>query len=75
MKTAQRRTQSTHKREQMEDEEEEKEEKDEEEEYDPDKNGSGPIKDRSCTDVICLGLLVGFIVLWIMIAVWINHQH
>ena len=49
---------------------EEVETKAEEEEYDPDKNGSGPIKDRSCTDVICLGLLVGFIVLWIMIAMW-----
>ena len=52
-----------------------KEEKDneapvEEEVYDPDKSGAGPIKDRSCTDVICLGLLISFLVLWVMIAVW-----
>ena len=25
------------------------------EKYDPDKSGKGPIKDRSCTDVLCLG--------------------
>ena len=41
-----------------------------EEEYDPDKSGTGPIKDRSCTDVICLGLLIGFLVVWVMIAAW-----
>ena len=42
----------------------------EEEEYDPDKSGAGPIKDRSCTDVLCLGLLIAFLVLWVMIAAW-----
>ena len=40
------------------------------EEYDPDKSGAGPIKDRSCTDILCLGLLVAFLVLWVMIAIW-----
>ena len=40
------------------------------EEYDPDKSECGPIKDRSCTDVLCLGLLIGFVVLWLMIALW-----
>ena len=45
-----------------------------EEEYDPDKHGAGPIKDRSCTDVLCLGLLIGFCVLWVMIAMW-GFQH
>ena len=42
----------------------------EEEEYDPDKSGAGPIKDRSCTDVLCLGLLIAFLVVWVMIAAW-----
>ena len=41
-----------------------------EEEYDPDRGGAGPIKDRSCTDVLCLGLLIAFLVLWVMIAAW-----
>ena len=42
----------------------------EEAEYDPDKSGAGPIKDRSCTDVLCLGLLISFLVLWGFIAIW-----
>ena len=45
-------------------------EEEETEEYDPDKSGAGPIKDRSCTDVLCLGLLISFIVLWGFIAIW-----
>jgi len=40
------------------------------EEYDPDKSGAGPIKDRSCTDILCLALLICFAVLWVLIAVW-----
>ena len=44
------------------------------EEYDPDKSGAGPIKDRSCTDILCLGLLLTFLVLWAMIAAW-GAQH
>ena len=44
--------------------------KEEEEEFDPDKAGAGPIKDRSCTDVICLGLLISFIAVWVLIAIW-----
>ena len=45
-------------------------EEEKEEEYDPDKSGAGPIKDRSCTDVLCLGLLIAFLVLWAFIAAW-----
>ena len=45
-------------------------EKEKEEEFDPDKSGAGPIKDRSCTDVICLGLLISFLVVWVFIAIW-----
>ena len=41
-----------------------------EEEYDPDKSGAGPIKDRSCTDILCLGLLIAFVVLWVMVGMW-----
>ena len=40
------------------------------EEYDPDKSGAGPIKDRFCTDILCLALLICFAVLWVLIAVW-----
>ena len=38
--------------------------------FDPDKNGAGPIKDRSCTDILCLALLMSFVILWFMIACW-----
>ena len=31
------------------------EEEEEVDEYDPDKSGKGPIKNRSCTDILCLG--------------------
>ena len=34
---------------------EEGEEEEEVDEYDPDKSGKGPIKNRSCTDILCLG--------------------
>ena len=45
-------------------------EKEKEEEFDPDKSEAGPIKDRSCTDVICLGLLISFLVVWVFISIW-----
>uniref|UniRef100_A0A646QCM2 Choline transporter-like protein n=1 Tax=Hemiscolopendra marginata TaxID=943146 RepID=A0A646QCM2_9MYRI len=35
--------------------------------YDPDFNG--PIKNRSCTDVICFAIFVTFIILWIILSI------
>lgn len=50
-------------------------------EYDPD--FKGPMKNRSCTDILCLGLFVVFIGCWIGVAcygklpcsyVWVNSK-
>lgn len=41
---------------------------DSEEEYDPSHNG--PIKDRSCTDVICLLLFIVFLLGWGVVSVY-----
>ena len=43
-------------------------EDEEESEYDPPHHG--PIKDRSCTDVLCLLLLIAFAAVWGVISVY-----
>lgn len=33
----------------------------------------GPLKNRSCTDVICLLIFIVFVVLWAVIGIWSTY--